>query len=92
MITLCCSRAYYLFSSIGYVEFRTVELVDKAISRSGTIVMGLPIQIRHTAAERNRLHAGDRFVLSCRLCFPLTDNYESMNLPPGVSAPHGGMQ
>ncbi|PIL31901.1 transporter [Ganoderma sinense ZZ0214-1] len=61
---------------IGYVEFRTVELVDKAIALSGTVVMGLPIQIQHTEAERNRLHPGDG----------------NLNLPPGVSAPHGGMQ
>ncbi|GBE77987.1 RNA-binding protein [Sparassis crispa] len=61
---------------IGYVEFRSVELVDKAISLSGTVVMGLPIQIQHTEAERNKLHAGDG----------------NLNLPPGVSAPHGGMQ
>ena len=26
---------------------------------SGTIVMGLPIQIQHTEAERNRTHPGD---------------------------------
>ncbi|KAI0076065.1 splicing factor, CC1-like protein [Panus rudis PR-1116 ss-1] len=44
---------------IGYVEFRTVDLVDKAIALSGTIVMGLPIQIQHTEAERNRTHPGD---------------------------------
>ncbi|OJT04713.1 RNA-binding protein rsd1 [Trametes pubescens] len=61
---------------IGYVEFRTVELVDRAIGLSGTVVMGLPIQIQHTEAERNRLHPGDG----------------NLNLPPGVSAPHGGMQ
>ncbi|KAH9936987.1 uncharacterized protein B0H18DRAFT_183214 [Fomitopsis serialis] len=61
---------------IGYVEFRGVEHVDKAIALSGTVVMGLPIQIQHTEAERNRLHAGD----------------SNLNLPPGVSAPHGGMQ
>ncbi|KAI0825071.1 splicing factor CC1-like protein [Trametes gibbosa] len=61
---------------IGYVEFRSVELVDRAISLSGTVVMGLPIQIQHTEAERNRLHPGDG----------------NLNLPPGVSAPHGGMQ
>ncbi|EMD42070.1 hypothetical protein CERSUDRAFT_90674 [Gelatoporia subvermispora B] len=61
---------------IGYVEFRTVELVDKAIALSGTVVMGLPIQIQHTEAERNRLHPGDG----------------NLNLPPGVSASHGGMQ
>ncbi|CCL99044.1 uncharacterized protein FIBRA_01053 [Fibroporia radiculosa] len=61
---------------IGYVEFRSVELVDKALGLSGTVVMGLPIQIQHTEAERNRLHPGDG----------------NLNLPPGVSAPHGGMQ
>ncbi|CAL1695695.1 unnamed protein product [Somion occarium] len=44
---------------IGYVEFRSVELVDQAIALSGTIVMGLPIQIQQTEAERNRLHPGD---------------------------------
>ncbi|KAF7792635.1 hypothetical protein EIP86_003732 [Pleurotus ostreatoroseus] len=61
---------------IGYVEFRTVELVDKALALSGTVVMGLPIHIQLTEAERNRLHAGD----------------SNLHLPPGVSAPHGGMQ
>ncbi|KAI8995686.1 splicing factor CC1-like protein [Trametes punicea] len=61
---------------IGYVEFRSIDLVDKAIALSGTVVMGLPIQIQHTEAERNRLHPGDA----------------NLNLPPGVSAPHGGMQ
>ena len=45
---------------IGYVEFRTIELVDRAIALSGTIVMGLPIQVQLTEAERNKLHAGDR--------------------------------
>jgi len=59
---------------IAYVELRSVELVDKAIDLSGTIVMGRPIHIQHTEAERNRLHAGDG----------------NLNLPPGVSAPHGG--
>lgn len=47
---------------IGYVEFRTIELVDKAIGLSGTIVMGLPIHVQLTEAERNKLHAGDRYV------------------------------
>ncbi len=42
------------------MEFRTVELVDKALALSGTVVMGLPIQIQLTEAERNKLHAGDR--------------------------------
>ncbi|KAH9950383.1 hypothetical protein B0H21DRAFT_776651 [Amylocystis lapponica] len=53
-----------------------VDLVDQAIALSGTVVMGLPIQIQHTEAERNKLHPGDG----------------NLNLPPGVSAPHGGMQ
>ncbi len=48
-----------MYDRIGYVEFRTVEHVDKAIALSGTVVMGLPIHIQHTEAERNRLHPGD---------------------------------
>ncbi|KAF8506664.1 hypothetical protein F5888DRAFT_1602373 [Russula emetica] len=59
---------------IGYVEFRTIDMVDKALSLSGTVVMGLPIMVQLTEAERNRLHPGDG----------------NLNLPPGVSAPHGG--
>ncbi|THH11194.1 hypothetical protein EW145_g797 [Phellinidium pouzarii] len=54
---------------IAYVEFRSIELVDKAIALTGTIVMGLPIMIQHTEAERNKTHAGDG----------------SINLPPGAS-------
>ncbi|KAF5374767.1 hypothetical protein D9758_000315 [Tetrapyrgos nigripes] len=61
---------------IGYVEFRTIELVEKALALSGTVVMGLPIMVQLTEAERNRLHPGDG----------------NLNLPPGVSASHGGMQ
>ncbi|EPQ60671.1 splicing factor, CC1-like protein [Gloeophyllum trabeum ATCC 11539] len=61
---------------IGYVELRTIELVDKAIALSGTVVMGLPIKVQFTESERNRTHAGDG----------------SLNLPPGVSASHGPMQ
>jgi len=60
---------------IGYVEFRTIDLVDKAIGLSGTVVMGLPIVVQHTESERNKLHPGDG----------------NLNLPPGVSAPHGAM-
>jgi RNA-binding protein 39 len=61
---------------IGYVEFRTVDLVEKALALSGTLVMGCRVIIQLTEAERNRLHAGDG----------------SLNLPPGVKAPHGAMQ
>ncbi|KAF9535439.1 hypothetical protein CPB83DRAFT_753993 [Crepidotus variabilis] len=61
---------------IGYVEFRTIELVEKGLALSGTVVMGLPIMVQLTEAERNRTHAGDG----------------SLNLPPGVKASHGSMQ
>ncbi|KZS96007.1 splicing factor, CC1-like protein [Sistotremastrum niveocremeum HHB9708] len=44
---------------IGYVEFRSIDLVPKAIALSGTIVMGLPIMVQLTEAERNRTHAAD---------------------------------
>jgi RNA-binding protein 23/39 len=47
---------------IGYVEFRSIDLVDKALSLSGTVVMGLPIMVQLTEAERNRLHPGDGYV------------------------------
>ncbi|CAG8627875.1 12203_t:CDS:2 [Acaulospora colombiana] len=41
---------------IGYVEFRNVDLVSKAIALTGTVVMGLPIKVQLTEAERNRHH------------------------------------
>jgi hypothetical protein len=81
-------------SSIGYVEFRTMELVDKAINLSGTVVMGLPIKVQPTEAERNRTHAGEGWgttvVLICVANLSLPNS--NLNLPPGVSAPHGPMQ
>lgn len=49
----------YITCSIGYVEFRSIELVEKAIALSGTVVMGLPIMVQLTESERNRLHPGD---------------------------------
>jgi RNA-binding protein 39 len=49
------------FLRIAYVEFRSIDLVPKAIALSGTIVMGLPIMIQLTEAERNRTHAADMF-------------------------------
>ncbi|KAG6890370.1 hypothetical protein C0992_001960 [Termitomyces sp. T32_za158] len=61
---------------IGYVEFRSIDLVEKALSLSGTVVMGLPIMVQLTESERNKLHPGDG----------------NLNLPPGVSAPHGAKQ
>ncbi|KAF8905548.1 hypothetical protein CPB84DRAFT_1814171 [Gymnopilus junonius] len=61
---------------IGYVEFRSIDLVEKALALSGTVVMGLPIMVQLTESERNKLHPGDG----------------SLNLPPGVTASHGSMQ
>ncbi|KAG5720202.1 RNA-binding protein rsd1 [Termitomyces sp. T112] len=61
---------------IGYVEFRSIDLVEKALALSGTVVMGLPIMVQLTESERNKLHPGDG----------------NLNLPPGVSAPHGAKQ
>jgi len=60
---------------IGYVEFRGIDLVEKAIALSGTVVMGLPIMVQLTESERNKLHAGDG----------------NLNLPPGVTASHGAI-
>lgn len=39
---------------IGYVELDDVQFVNRALSLSGTIVMGIPIAIQITEAERNR--------------------------------------
>ncbi|KIJ45270.1 hypothetical protein M422DRAFT_251452 [Sphaerobolus stellatus SS14] len=44
---------------IGYVEFRSIDLVPRAIALSGTIVMGLPIMVQLTESERNKTHPGD---------------------------------
>lgn len=57
-----CSDFAINQSRIGYVEFRSIDLVDKALSLSGTVVMGLPIMVQLTEAERNRLHPGDGYV------------------------------
>ncbi|WRT68315.1 uncharacterized protein IL334_005291 [Kwoniella shivajii] len=39
---------------IGYVELDAVELVHRALTLTGTIVLGLPINIMLTESERNR--------------------------------------
>ncbi|KAH8835312.1 hypothetical protein DL96DRAFT_1666139 [Flagelloscypha sp. PMI_526] len=58
---------------IGYVEFRTVDLVEKALNLSGTVVMGLPIMVQLTESERNKLHAGDMLYVGS-LHFNLTED------------------
>jgi len=50
LITIC---------RIGYVELRSLDLVPKAIALTGTIVMGLPVKVQLTEAERNRVHVGE---------------------------------
>jgi RNA-binding protein 39 len=54
-----CPLSKHCLFSIGYVEFRTIELVEKAIALKGTVVMGLPIMVQLTESERNKLHPGD---------------------------------
>lgn len=49
--------------SIGYVEFRTIDMVEKALNLTGTVVMGLPIMVQLTESERNKLHPGDGYEL-----------------------------
>ena len=56
---MCDGRLHFQMFSIGYVEFRSIDLVEKALALSGTVVMGLPIMVQLTEAERNKLHPGD---------------------------------
>jgi hypothetical protein len=88
-----CSLLMPKILSIGYVEFRSIDLVEKAIALSGTVVMGLPMMVQLTESERNKLHPGDGYVcfqcMQRMLTIPVDRN---LNLPPGVSAPHGAMQ
>ena len=87
-----CLRFADTCPSIGYVEFRTIDLVEKALALRGTVVMGLPIMVQLTESERNKLHAGDGcVVLGCLNSSYWTDVFHrNLNLPPGVTAPHGG--
>ncbi|KAG8901009.1 hypothetical protein FRB99_005601, partial [Tulasnella sp. 403] len=61
---------------IAYVELASIDLVSKAIALSGTVVMGLPIMVQLTESERNKQQPAG----------------DSLNLPPGVTAPPAGMQ
>lgn len=81
-------------SRIGYVEFRSIEHVEKAIGLTGTVVMGLPIMVQLTEAERNKTHAGDGYAPTFFVHNKspwLTSHFRSINLPPGVSGAHGAM-
>lgn len=40
--------------SVGYVEFRELESVNKALALTGTKLLGIPVVVQYTEAERNR--------------------------------------
>ena len=42
------------FNSVGYVEFKELESVNKALALTGTKLLGIPIVVQYTEAERNR--------------------------------------
>ncbi|OXB36692.1 hypothetical protein LQV05_005323 [Cryptococcus neoformans] len=84
---------------IGYVELDSVDLVNKAFALSGTVVMGIPINIMLTEAERN--HSGTELITATALAsnarshagggrssVPFTQNYPplstGLDLPPGL--------
>ncbi|KAH9468334.1 hypothetical protein Pst134EA_011958 [Puccinia striiformis f. sp. tritici] len=39
---------------VGYVEFRELDSVQKALSLTGTKLLGLPVMVQYTEAEKNR--------------------------------------
>ncbi|TNY21483.1 splicing factor CC1-like protein [Rhodotorula diobovata] len=39
---------------VGYVEFVELETVQKALTLSGTKLLGIPVQVQYTEAEKNR--------------------------------------
>ncbi|GAA5825069.1 hypothetical protein JCM11251_006087 [Rhodosporidiobolus azoricus] len=47
-------RATRRSKGVGYVEFVELETVQKALTLSGTKLLGIPIQVQYTEAEKNR--------------------------------------
>jgi RNA-binding protein 39 len=39
---------------LGYIEFYEIESVDKAVELNGQLLMGIPIIVQKTEAEKNR--------------------------------------
>ncbi|KAH9818029.1 hypothetical protein DFH28DRAFT_961590 [Melampsora americana] len=39
---------------VGYVEFRELDSVQKALALTGTKLLGLPVMVQYTEAEKNR--------------------------------------
>ncbi len=58
-VTVMILTCFTSNNSIAYVELASVELVQKALDLSGTIVMGLPIKIQLTESEKNKVHSSD---------------------------------
>lgn len=50
------------FKGIAYIEFRDPESVALALGLSGQRLLGIPISVQHTQAEKNRLAAAPVFV------------------------------
>lgn len=50
-------NCFFLLFRIGYVELAQIDLVEKALALSGTVVMGLQIKVELTEAERNKQQA-----------------------------------
>lgn len=43
------------FKGIAYIEFKNAESVSLALGLSGQKLLGIPISVQHTQAEKNRL-------------------------------------
>jgi RNA recognition motif-containing protein len=48
------SQLTFRLCSVAYVEFIDIDDVRKAINLTGTKLLGLPIVVQYTEAERNR--------------------------------------
>lgn len=49
---------------VAYVEFRDVKSVEKAIEMTGEKLLGIPVIVQATEAEKNRLSTTDKNVIS----------------------------
>lgn len=44
----------WTFNRVGYVEFVELESVQKALTLTGTKLLGIPLIVQYTEAEKNR--------------------------------------
>lgn len=54
-VRIVADRASRRSKGVGYVEFREVEAVEKALAMSGEKLLGVPIIVSLSEAEKNRL-------------------------------------